>query len=1079
MYRALEPLLIRAAVRTVDELPADWPDLFGDTAALRDWLAQVWTGEGAGDAVSVASPALAEQVERVLAGSDAGRARRAVESVARYLLRMSGRATPFGVFAGVAPATTGPAPSVRWGAGHRAHARADGAWLDTVITDLEACPALLDRVPVVLNDLVQVRGDQVVLAFQPDPAQPNRGAIGRDTPPSLRDVSLRRTPVVDAVLRSTRSPILVTDLLDALTDEFPTTATTLRVAAAVGRLVRLGLLLTPLRPPMTICDGAGYLLDQLECVNADALPEAAEHVRRLRAVDRDRRQPCLRYPTDRSARSGVRTGGPALAVDLRLDAEVVLPTSLARHAAEAAAVLTRLSPDPDGTPGWNAYHAAFLERYGVGAVVPLPEVIDARIGLGFPATFRSADRTIAAAAISPRDRALLRLAQTATTTATGEEGGELVLDDALLRQLTDEHRDVSETAVGLRVPPHIEIALQIHAEDVAALSADRYRLLVRGGSRAAATTTGRFLGMLDEPDLARFRAAYATVGTVRPGAVAVQLSQPPLAPTSTHLAGTPPLLPRVLSVGEFTDQTSVLRWADLAVSGDVDGLFLIHLPDGRVVEPTVCNAVEFRTFSHPLARYLCELPRTRTSVYMPFSWGAAASLAMLPRVRFGRTVLAPARWNLTATDLPDSGTSWRTWQDGLAAWRDRFRIPDRVALVEADTLLPLDLTVDLHRRLLRTHLHRAGHARLEERPPPAAFGWLDGHAHEITIALTATGSTSAGSPCRPRVSAVGPVQVGTHGSTEAVHLPGAGTWVSAKLYTALDAVTQLLDHVPDLVEGWDKATGWWYLPYRDPEPHLRLRVQLSRPAAWGEAITRVGAWADRLQRLGFHHGLVLDTYRPETGRYGHGEAMTAAERVFVADSAAAVAELTAADTGLPIEAIAAASATDIITTVLTAGSGDTASTMQWAMRWAIEHLPHEPGPLPRPLYNLAARLADPTDTWAALRSTEVNRAGRPPASRPQIEELMTAWHRRGAALAEYRDVLRAQRDPMSVLPSLLHLHAVRLFGVDPDRERCARRLIRAAALRWTALHTPNAHPAMSDTWSGRPIVTARPRRSSS
>ncbi len=60
---------------------------------------------------------------------------------------------------------------------------------------------------------------------------------------------------------------------------------------------------------------------------------------------------------------------PLLAVDLRLDAEIVLPQEVARAAAAAAAALTRLTPHPAGLPAWQHYHAAFIERYGPGAVV--------------------------------------------------------------------------------------------------------------------------------------------------------------------------------------------------------------------------------------------------------------------------------------------------------------------------------------------------------------------------------------------------------------------------------------------------------------------------------------------------------------------------------------------------------------------------------------------------------------------------------------------------------------------------------------------------------------------------------------
>ena len=62
----------------------------------------------------------------------------------------------------------------------------------------------------------------------------------------------------------------------------------------------------------------------------------------------------------------------------------------------------------------------------------------------------------------------------------------------------------------------------------------------------------------------------------------------------------------------------------------------------------------------------------------------------------------------------------------------------------------------------------------------------------------------------------------------------------------------------------------------------------------------------------------------------------------------------------------------------------------------------------------------------------------------------TRPHVRKTGLAGYRERLAAQRDPFSVLPSLLHMHHIRMLGIDPERERIGRRLARAAALRWNA-----------------------------
>ena len=39
-------------------------------------------------------------------------------------------------------------------------------------------------------------------------------------------------------------------------------------------------------------------------------------------------------------------------------------------------------------PVWQDYHIAFLERYGIDAVVPVLELVNADTGLGLPATYR-------------------------------------------------------------------------------------------------------------------------------------------------------------------------------------------------------------------------------------------------------------------------------------------------------------------------------------------------------------------------------------------------------------------------------------------------------------------------------------------------------------------------------------------------------------------------------------------------------------------------------------------------------------------------------------------------------------------
>jgi hypothetical protein len=97
------------------------------------------------------------------------------------------------------------------------------------------------------------------------------------------------------------------------------------------------------------------------------------------------------------------------------------------------------------------------------------------------------------------------------------------------------------------------------------------------------------------------------------------------------------------------------------------------------------------------------------------------------------------------------------------------------------------------------------------------------------------------------------------------------------------------------------------------------------------------------------------------------------------------------------------------------------------------------GPLDRFHRDLACSLADPADGLAALRAL------------PGGDAVAEAWGRRDAALAAYHAQLLVQRDPGTVLRTLLHEHHMRALGLDPALEKETGRLARAAALRRLAM----------------------------
>jgi thiopeptide-type bacteriocin biosynthesis protein len=1022
VYEYLDAVLVRAPAWQPECEGLPWPDLAGadaTPASWRAWLSEVWQVPEFACAVAAASPDLARQVARIISQRELPEAatRRAVLSTLRYLLRASSRATPFGLVAGIAPVRVGAAAASRAGGEHRAHARADMTWVTGVIERLESAPDLGSHLTVAANNLAVRRGGQLVLEHRP------RGASG-GTPQTVR---VRAAGPVLAAVEAARHPIQVADLAAALADRFPAVPDAV-IRNLLAALVEQRFLLSDLRAPTTSLDPLGTLLNTLDALPLPDGNEAAAQRAALHGIQ----AAFTRHntATDRAAARDARahadvlmpglhpTAGRAQAIDLRLGWDLTIPRSIAAEAAQAAALLCRLARRPALSAGWVAWHAEFLERYGLRAVVPVLDAVDPTTGLGYPAGYRGSPRALPPASLTDRDRALLRLAQRSAM----QGAHEVILDDCLLRELsadTDKHP----------VQPSAEITVRLHARSIRDVDEGRFSLHVTGVSRAAGTTSGRFLGLLDEADRDRMSCLYAGLPAVHRGAIIAQISAAPLHANTENVARAPRLAELVISLGEhYAAGPGQIPVADLAVTADDSRLHLVSVSRRRPVHTILPTAVDLAYHSYPLARFLLEAPVALTAPCTGVDWGAAHALPFLPALRHGRVVLSPARWVLTTSDLPDRADG-REWDDALAAWRARLGVPRWIYLGDGDTCIRLDLAEPAHRSLLRTDLERAGEAMLRTAPSPDDLGWADGRVHEITIPVAAARQAVA------PVSGPGEVAQRSHS-----HPPACGGRLYLQLHSPADHQdTILIRHIPGLIGSLgSEVKNLWFIRYGTPGDHLRLRLTFGHHRA-GPVAEQVTAWTQTLHDTGLISHAAWETSFPETARFGGSAALDTAEAFFAADSRAALAQLRtcAEPSGPDPRALTAASLVDIAVRLI----GDRAE----AMRWLVQHTATDPAPPPRRLYDQAVTLVNPEPAAPGT-----------PALDPGT---LTTWAERGTALTAYRHALDrlGTTQPHALLPDLLHLHHARMATPNLAAERACLHLARAAALSWLARARTAAH----------------------
>jgi thiopeptide-type bacteriocin biosynthesis protein len=1004
-YRHRGAALLRAAALPLSANPRHWPDL-SDPGASRAWLASMWARPEIAEAIRHASPGLASRVEAVLGERPlpGKQVRRATLATLRYVLRATGRHTPFGLFAGVAPVTVGPASASRWGSEHRAAVRADTQWVADVIDDLEACPDLLERLDVVFTNLATVRGGRLEA-----PSGPDR-------------VTARHTRAVQAVRAAAAAPIRFGELAAALGTDFPDVAAA-RIRAMLVSLVRQRFLLTDLRAPCTVSDPLAHLTGRLRAADAATVTSVSTTVKELEDIAGDMHrhnqlstgcadQRRLRADLVGRMRTLSSAGRTPLALDLRLDADVVLPEAVAQEMEWAATALARLSRQPTGHAHWRDFYVVFCERYGTGTLVPLADVVDPDAGLGLPAGYPGSVLPEPHPSFSERDEKLLALAFTALADGTGE----VILTEDTIRVLA-----VGDPAAERNLPAHVELAGRVHATSVDALERGDYTVTVAPG-RSAGTFTSRFSTLAPESGLAQ---VFATLPAAVEGALPVQLSFPPVYPNGENVCRVPAYLPDVLAMGEHRGDRTVISLDDLAVTATRAGLHLVSLSRGRVLEPQVVHALSLEKQPPPLARFLAHLSRALGSTWHQFDWGPAAQrLPFLPRVRYRRAILSPACWRLDAADLPAPGPDHDEEGAALLRWAERWRCPSTVELRDADRSLPLHLAEPAHQAILHAHLARHGHAVLAETPDPAAFGWAAGHVHEIALPLFTARPPSPS----PRIAGRPVVTNSGHGQ-----LPGSAdaTWFHACLYTHPERMDEILaEHLPLLLDELAPAPDLWFVRYRStPETdHLRLRLRTPDRADYARTLAVLGDWAARLRRDCVAGPMTIGTYRPETGRYGHGAAMEAAETVFVADSTVVAAQLR----HLPAAVIAPA-------TMVALGMVDTVAgflgSRDAAMDWLCARPAADAAPADRAVLDQVVRLVT-TDGLEEVAGW--------------AEYVAESWRVRAAALAGYRTRLGADADLDTALESLLHMHHNRAAGIDREAENTCRRLARHAALAWQA-----------------------------
>jgi thiopeptide-type bacteriocin biosynthesis protein len=1014
-------VFVRLATLPVNRVRDTWRDIdlsgTDDVDIPADFLRKLCADPLVVEAIQIASPSLGSALRKLETGDTVPPAQlhRAVLSATKYLLRMTTRPTPFGLMAGVAlgaVAAEGEPGRAEFGTRHLRGVRPDYAYLNSLISQTEISEELAERIRVAPNNLCLRRGARLV---NPNPRKKPDTAHGSET---SRETSIRATaPVREALRLAASAPTLAT-LCQQLVARYPSGHAD-QIKTMVRTLLAEGYLISDLMPTLDVDRRLEHVSNRLSSSDSAEFAELAECIMQYDATALGDGTEVLSSFSPRSM--GAETNTVPIQVDLRLDADVRLPRVVAQEVERASDVLRTVgSIGFEEPPHLRQYREAMLERYG-SQLVPIKGLLDPEFGLDAPAGYRSpASRreTVHAETDSRhRDSVLTEWVQEAML----DENSTIDLDEARIARLLPEPESIAE-------PSGHELSFQLIAPSMAHIERGEFHLAAGGlpGAPSTQCTVGRFMYLFDEIDDFRRVAQLDAPDTAE--RKHARLVFDAITPRMGNVASHPTLHELTVPVGTFHDVTDpdVVDLDDIVVGATHHRLFVRSLSRGVELVPLSQTMLTYRRGTNNVARLLREIgSANRNAGMLAWDWGACAGMSYLPRITSGRTILAPCQWRPPAA-LCEAGLSATDFDRELDAWRSRWKVPAHIRAAVRDNQMELNLEYGLHRRLLQAELRKTPDMTILEVPlsDTDRFGWIDGHANELVFQITPR-SRPAASPSAPVLNHR------VHRAADRAH-PG-GDWLFAKVYASDGRHRELLaGPIAELIEGVSEHVDrWFFLRYRDPDSHLRLRLHGDASVMNLEVLPQVNSLLSGLATAGYINRFTIAEYEPEVDRYGGGPVLEAAERAFTADSAAALDMLKAGLDDTPAEVLGALAAAHAAMGLV--GDG----WREWLLANYPKYTESKALRATRPLLLKLLR-----SDAALQRLDDMDDVG------PSLAEI---FRRRHDAFAAYRDSLAAAAGttdlPASIddaFRGILHMHHNRFFGISRGLENLNNGAVRGA-----------------------------------
>lgn len=300
----------------------------------------------------------------------------------------------------------------------------------------------------------------------------------------------------------------------------------------------------------------------------------------------------------------------------------------------------------------------------------------------------------------------------------------------------------------------------------------------------------------------------------------------------------------------------------------------------KIVKPVFTSAYTHTKSNVPIFRFLCDLQYQHKNQSITWDWGVLGRMPFLPRVSYKNIILSKATWKIRFESIAPL-LKMECSKDKIEQYFIRNRMPNSFIVIEGDHALPIQLCNEDSYLLFMDELKKKGLLVIQESLVSDEKDCVvidtdkRGYMNEV-ILLWSNNKKSKQK-----------VEVPKAGFSVDKLLPAGGLdFIYFKIYCNNSMADNIIkNHIApwfDKLEMAGISFTWFFIRYADPQFHLRIRIFSTE-----ENILKIRANFPIISSLVNKHKkswkIQEDTYNPEWQRYGK-ENMKNVEEYFFVDS---------------------------------------------------------------------------------------------------------------------------------------------------------------------------------------------------